>query len=62
LEIQLALKRASRRTLRDNATVYVLSPDMGFEVARKGTNGFHGFGCSKQVTIRFRGSWLFHEI
>jgi len=40
LEIQLALS-ALPPHLRDNATVYVLSPDMGFEIARKGTNGFH---------------------
>ena len=40
LEIQLALS-ALPPHLRDNATVYVLNPDKGFEVARKGTNGFH---------------------
>jgi hypothetical protein len=40
LEIQLALS-ALPPHLRDNATVYVLNPDQGFEVARKGTNGFH---------------------
>src|SRR5260370_33185191 len=40
LEIQLALS-AIPPQLRDNATVYVLNPDKGFEVARKGTNGFH---------------------
>src|SRR5216683_1703238 len=37
LEIQLALS-ALPRHLRDSATVYVLNPDKGFEVARKGTN------------------------
>ena len=42
LEIQLALS-ALPPHLRDNATVYVLNPDKGFEVARKGTNGFHTF-------------------
>jgi hypothetical protein len=42
LEIQLALS-ALPPHLRDNATVYVLNPDKGFEVARKGTNGFHAF-------------------
>ena len=40
LEIQLALS-ALPPHLRDNATVYTLNPDKGFEVARKGTNGFH---------------------
>ena len=39
LEIQVALS-ALPPHLRDNATVYVLNPDKGFEVARKGTNGF----------------------
>ena len=42
LEIQLALS-ALPPHLRDNATVYVLNPAKGFEVARKGTNGFHAF-------------------
>jgi hypothetical protein len=36
LEIQLALSSLPSH-LRDNATVYALSPDKGFEVARKGT-------------------------
>jgi len=38
LEIQLALS-ALPPHLKENATVYVLNPDKGFEVARKGTNG-----------------------
>src|SRR5260370_3590455 len=42
LEIQLALS-ALPPHLRENATVYALNPDRGFEVARKGTNGFHAF-------------------
>jgi len=37
LEIQLALSALPAR-LRDNATVYVLNPDKGFEIARMGTN------------------------
>ena len=37
LEIQLALS-ALPPHLQDNATVYVLNPDKGFEVARQGTN------------------------
>jgi hypothetical protein len=46
-EIQLALSSLPPH-LRDNATVYVLNPDKGFEVARKGSNGF-----SAQTQIDF---------
>jgi len=42
LEIQLALS-ALPPHLRDKATVYTLDPDRGFEVARKGMNGFHAY-------------------
>jgi hypothetical protein len=42
LEVQLALS-ALPPHLRDKATVYVLNPANGFEIARKGTNGFHAF-------------------
>ncbi len=55
LEIQLALS-ALPPHLRDNATVYVLNPDKGFEVARKGTNGFHAF-VARTGDDAFRGSW-----
>src|SRR5438094_1639497 len=55
LEIQLALS-ALPRHLRDNATVYVLNPDKGFEVARKGTNGFHAF-VARIGDDTFRGTW-----
>jgi len=55
LEIQLALS-ALPAHLRDNATVYVLNPDKGFEVARKGTNGFHAF-VARTGDDTFRGSW-----
>ena len=55
LEIQLALS-ALPPHLRDNATVYVLNPDKGFEVARKGTNGFHAF-VARTGDDSFRGSW-----
>jgi hypothetical protein len=55
LEIQLALS-ALPRHLRDNATVYVLNPAQGFEVARKGTNGFHAF-VARIGDDTFRGSW-----
>ncbi len=55
LEIQLALS-ALPPHLRDSATVYVLNPDKGFEVARKGTNGFHAF-VARTGDDTFRGSW-----
>src|SRR5215471_8206263 len=57
LEIQLALS-ALPPHLRDNATVYVLNPDKGFEVARKGTNGFHAL-VARTGDDTFRGSWVF---
>jgi hypothetical protein len=59
LEVQLALS-ALPPHLRDNATVYVLNPDKGFEVARKGTNGFHTF-VARTGDDAFRGSWPFTE-
>jgi hypothetical protein len=59
LEIQLALS-ALPPHLRDNATVYFLNPDKGFEVARKGTNGFHAF-VARTGDDAFRGGWPFTE-
>jgi hypothetical protein len=59
LEIQLALS-ALPPHLRDNATVYVLNPNKGFEVARKGTNGFHAF-VARTGDDAFRGSWPLTE-
>ncbi len=59
LEIQLALS-ALPPHLRDNATVYVLNPDKGFEVARKGTNGFHAF-VARTGDDSFRGTWPLRE-
>jgi hypothetical protein len=55
LEIQLALS-ALPPHLKDSATVYVLNPDKGFEIARKGTNGFHAF-VARTGDDTFRGSW-----
>jgi hypothetical protein len=55
LEIQLALS-ALPPHLRDNATVYILNPDKGFEVARKGTNGFRAF-VARTGDDAFRGAW-----
>jgi len=59
LEIQLALS-ALPPHLRDSATVYVLNPDKGFEIARKGTNGFHSF-VSRNGDDAMRGSWPLKE-
>ena len=59
LEIQLALS-ALPPHLRDNATVYVLNPEKGFEVARKGTNGFHAL-VARTGDDAMRGSWPLTE-
>ena len=59
LEIQLALS-ALPPHLRDNATAYVLNADKGFEVARKGTNGFHAL-VARTGDDSFRGTWLLKE-
>lgn len=59
LEIQLALS-ALPPHLRDNATVYVLNPAKGFEVAREGTNGFHAL-VARTGDDTFRGSWPLTE-
>lgn len=59
LEIQLALS-ALPPHLRDDATVYVLNPDKGFEVARKGTNGFHAL-VARTGDDTFRGIWRLTE-
>ena len=59
LEIELALS-ALPPHLRDNATVYVLNPDKGFEVARRGTNGFHAF-VARTGDDTFRGTWPLKE-
>jgi hypothetical protein len=59
LEIQVALS-ALPPHLRDNATVYVLNPDKGFEVARKGTSGFHAF-VARTGDDSFRGAWPLTE-
>ena len=59
LEIQLALS-ALPPHLRDNATVYVLNPDKGFEVARQGTNGFHAV-VARTGDDTCRGTWPLRE-
>jgi hypothetical protein len=55
LEIQLALS-ALPPQLRDKATAYVLNPAKGFEVARKGANGFHAL-VARTGDDAFRGAW-----
>src|ERR1700737_4958467 len=59
LEIQLALS-ALPPHLRDHAAVYVLNPAKGFEVARKGTNGFHAL-VARTGDDTFRGTWPLTE-
>src|SRR5918993_5478599 len=59
LEIQLALS-ALPQHLRDNATVYVLNHEKGFEVARKGTNGFHAL-VARTGDDAMRGAWSLTE-
>jgi len=55
LEIQLALSSLPPH-LRENATVYVLNPDKGFEVARTGTNGFSAL-VARTGDDAMRGPW-----
>ena len=55
LEVQLALS-ALPPHLRDAATVYVLDPHKGFEIARKGTNGFHAI-VARTGDDAMQGSW-----
>jgi hypothetical protein len=55
LEIALALS-ALPPQLRDNATVYILNPHKGFEIARKGTNGFHTF-VARTGDDAMQGTW-----
>jgi hypothetical protein len=59
LEIQLALSSLPAH-LRDNATVYVLNLRKGFEVARKGSNGFHAL-VARTGDDAMRGSWPLTE-
>ncbi len=59
LEIQLALSALPAR-LRGEATVYTLNPESGFEVARKGTNGFHAF-VARTGEDTCRGAWPLKE-
>src|ERR1700722_15513133 len=55
LQIELALS-ALPAQLRSDATVYILNPDKGFEVARQGTNGFHAF-VARTGDDAMQGTW-----
>lgn len=59
LEVQLALS-ALPAHLRDHATVYVLTPEKGFDVVRRGTNGFHAL-VARTGDDAMRGSWPLTE-
>jgi hypothetical protein len=59
IEMELAAS-ALPKHVRDNATIYVLDPRKGFEVARKGTNGFHAL-VARTGDDAFRGSWPLTE-
>src|SRR5688572_1397932 len=55
VEMELAAS-ALPKHVRDAATIYVLDPRKGFEVARKGTNGFSAL-VARNGDDSFRGSW-----
>jgi hypothetical protein len=59
VEIELAASSLPAH-LRKNATIYVLDPRKGFEVARKGANGFHAL-VARTGDDAFRGSWPLTE-
>ena len=59
VEMELA-SSALPAHLRTAATIYVLDPRKGFEVARKGTNGFHAL-VARTGDDAFRGSWPLTE-
>lgn len=59
LEIQLA-QSALPPHLRDSATIYVLNPAKGFEIAHRGSNGFHAL-VARTGDDTFRGSWPLRE-
>lgn len=59
LEIELAMS-ALPPELKAQATIYVLDPAKGFEVARQGNNGFHAF-VARTGDDAFDGSWELTE-
>lgn len=56
LEIDYALS-ALPAHLRDEATVYILNPEKGYEEVRKGTNGFHAYVLRTAARRAFNQSW-----
>lgn len=59
LETELALS-ALPAHLRDEATVYLWKPGVGYEVEREGTNGFHTLVGRDDGNLRM-GSWSYDE-
>lgn len=59
LEIEVALS-ALPEHLRDSATVYALNPEVGYELAREGTNGFHTFVVRTDSSV-FTADWDYAE-
>ena len=59
LEFRLALS-ALPPHLQEQATVYSLNPQKGFEMVRKGSNGFHAFVARNSPDVS-KGSWPFME-
>jgi hypothetical protein len=59
VEMELA-SSALPAHLQEAATIYVLDPQKGFVVARKGTNGFHAL-VARTGDDAFRGSWPLTE-
>jgi hypothetical protein len=57
LEMDLALSSLPPH-LREGATVYTLNPELGFEVARNGTNGFHALVARTSSDV-YKGDWPF---
>lgn len=59
LEIELALSSLPPH-LRDQATVYTLNLKRGFEIARKGANGFHAFVARTSSDV-YKAAWPFTQ-
>lgn len=57
LEMRLALSALPER-LRDGASVYLLDPANGYELARAGDNGFHAY-VKRVEGSAFAGDWDF---
>lgn len=59
VEIELAAS-ALPEHLRSGATIYVLNPNSGFEIAQKGTNGFSAL-VARTGDDAMRGDWSLKE-